>query len=118
MIYLNLQRCKIILLSLDKNNINLVELLSQIMEQFNYQFKSEGIKGRTDFSEDKLIINADANKLVRAFENLISNAMKYGKDGKYIDIVTKKEDNMAIVQIINYGEQYHFRLTSYIRTIL
>ncbi|WP_343101850.1 ATP-binding protein [Romboutsia sp. MSSM.1001216sp_RTP31141st1_G3_RTP31141_220114] len=92
-------------ISLDKININLVELLGQIAEQFKYEFKQNNIKGRTDFSEDKLIINADANKLVRVFENLISNGIKYGKDGGYIDIVTRKQDNMAIVQIINYGEQ-------------
>lgn len=92
-------------INLDKIDINLVELLGQIAEQFKYEFKQNNIKERIDFSEDKLIINADANKLVRVFENLISNGIKYGKDGGYIDIVTRKQDNMAIVQIINYGEQ-------------
>lgn len=90
--------------NLEMNNINLIELLSQIMEHYNYQFKSEGIEGRVRFSEDKLIVNIDTHKMVRAFENLINNAMKYGKDGKYIDVITKKEDDQAIVQIVNYGE--------------
>lgn len=30
--------------------------------------------------------------------------MKYGKDGKFIDVTTKKVGNFAIVQIINYGD--------------
>ena len=90
--------------NLEMNNINLIELLSQIMEHYSYQFKSEGIEGRVRFSEDKLIVNIDTHKMVRAFENLINNAMKYGKDGKYIDVITKKEDDQAIVQIVNYGE--------------
>ena len=50
------------------------------------------------------MINADHVKLVRAFENLITNAMRYGKDGKFIDIKVKQEESMAIVQVINYGE--------------
>ena len=44
---------------------------------------------RANFSEDKLVVNADPDKLVRVLENLINNAMKYGNDGKYIDIVTR-----------------------------
>lgn len=91
-------------IKLDKIDINLVELLGQIVSQFEYDFNQENIKVRTDFSEDRLIVNVDPSKLVRAFENLINNAMKYGNDGKYIDIVTRKQDNMAMVKIINYGD--------------
>ena len=46
----------------------------------------------------------DGKRTWRAFENLITNAMKYGKDGGYIDVVTSKEKSMAVVEIINYGE--------------
>ena len=91
-------------IKLDKQEINLVELLSQIIEHFNYQFQENNIEGRVKFSEDKLIVNADANKLVRAFENLINNAIKYGQEGYYIDLFTKRENDMALIQVINYGE--------------
>ena len=33
---------------------------------------------RANFSEDKLVVNADPDKLVRVLENLINNAMTYG----------------------------------------
>lgn len=89
-------------INLDKIEINLVELLSQIMFQFDYQFQSENIEGRTFFSEDKLIIEGDVTKLVRAFQNLINNGIKYGK-GDYLDICTYKEDNFAVIEVINYG---------------
>lgn len=57
------------------------------------------------FSKDAgLIINGDAILLARAFENIISNAIKYGSDGKYLDIHIEKEYNMAIVSFINYGD--------------
>ena len=91
-------------INLEKNQINLVELLSQIVMYFEWQFKKSNMEARVDFSEDKLIVNADGGKLVRAFENLLSNAIKYGEDGHYVDIITKVEDEMAIVQIINYGQ--------------
>ncbi|MBC6003210.1 GHKL domain-containing protein [Paeniclostridium sp. NSJ-45] len=91
-------------MKLNKVKINLVELIGQIVSHFEYQFKEAHMEGRLNFSEDKCIIEADPIKLVRAFENLITNAMKYGKDGYYIDIVTEKKGEMAIVKVINYGE--------------
>ncbi|WP_032123076.1 sensor histidine kinase [Clostridium amazonitimonense] len=91
-------------INLDKVDINLVELLGQVVAYFEYQFKSANVESRINFSNDKLIVNADAGKLVRAFENLLSNAIKYGKDGHYVDITTKIEENMAVIQIINYGQ--------------
>ena len=56
------------------------------------------------YRQEKLIINADGEKLVRAFENLLSNAIKYGSDGYFVDIITKREEDRAVVQIINYGD--------------
>ncbi|MBY2475993.1 GHKL domain-containing protein [Clostridioides difficile] len=89
---------------LNKIEINLVELLSQIVSQFEIYFKQEFMVSRANFNEEKLIVKADPNKLVRVFENLMTNAMKYGKDGLYVDIVTEKKEDMAVVKVINYGE--------------
>lgn len=91
-------------MTLNTIQIDLVELLGQITAQSEYIFKNENVECRTKFSDDKLIVQADAIKLVRAFENLITNAIKYGKDGRYIDITTERIDDMAIIKIINYGE--------------
>lgn len=92
-------------IKLEKTEINLVEFLGQIISQFQYEFNSANMESRAIFSEDKLIIEADVKILVRAFENLITNALKYGIDGKYVDVVTEKQENMAVVKVINYGEE-------------
>ncbi len=91
-------------INLNKREINLVELLGQVVAYFECQFKRADMESRIDFSDDKLIVSADAEKLVRAFENLLSNAIKYGRDGHYVDVTTKLEDNMAVIQVINYGK--------------
>ncbi len=57
------------------------------------------------FSKDAgLIINGDAILLARAFENIISNAIKYGSEGKYLDIHIEKENNIAVASFVNYGD--------------
>ncbi len=91
-------------INFDKVELNLVELIGQLVSQFEIQFKQANMRCRIDFSVEKLMINADPIKLVRAFENLITNAMRYGKEGYYVDIKVFTEDEMAVVQMINYGE--------------
>ena len=46
---------------------------------------------------------ADGDMLARAFENLISNAVKYGKDGKVIRVTAKREGDEVKIMIVNYG---------------
>lgn len=42
--------------------------------------------------------------LTRVFDNLIRNAILYGKKGKYVDIKLYQENQSAVVQVINYGD--------------
>ena len=92
-------------INFNKFELNLVELIGQLVSQFEIQFRQANMKCRIDFSVEKIMINADPIKLVRAFENLITNAMRYGKDGYYVDIKVFIEGEMVTVQVINYGEQ-------------
>ncbi|MBC8932026.1 two-component sensor histidine kinase, partial [Escherichia coli] len=57
------------------------------------------------FDANKLIIGGDGNQIMRLFENLFSNALRYGEGNKQIDVSAKKEDNMAVVRVTNYGEE-------------
>ncbi len=91
-------------INFNKTELNLVELVGQLVSQFEVQFRQGNMKSRIEFLDEKLMINADPIKLVRAFENLITNAMRYGKDGYYVDIKVFTEGKMAVVQIINYGD--------------
>lgn len=43
--------------------------------------------------------------MARVFENLLTNAIRYGKDGQYIDIHCNLEAGNAVVQVINYGQR-------------
>ncbi|MBU3145487.1 cell wall metabolism sensor histidine kinase WalK [Clostridium sp. CF012] len=90
-------------LKLNKELVNVIELLNQVVLEFSPQLRKKNIECRTYFSEDKLLIMADAVKVARAFENLISNGINYGSGTEYIDICTRKENNSAVIEVINYG---------------
>ncbi|MFC3803228.1 sensor histidine kinase [Cohnella sp. GCM10012308] len=84
--------------------LNLVEMLGQLAVQFRLQFDHAGVEGVTVFAEKELIVSADGDKLVRVFENLIDNAIRYGKDGGRIEIKARREGMEAVAEIVNYGE--------------
>jgi signal transduction histidine kinase len=84
--------------------INLAELLEQVIIGFIPVLKAEGLEYRIVSGKSKVMIFADPILLARLFDNLISNAVSYGKNGKYIDIELSEEANEAVVKIANYGE--------------
>lgn len=88
----------------NKHRVDIVELLGQLIASYKIQLDNINMVGRTFFSDERFIVSGDGSQLVRVFENLISNAMKYGCDSKYIDIITEVNDQWGKVIIKNYGE--------------
>jgi signal transduction histidine kinase len=91
-------------MKLRTSKINLIEMLWQITEQFRLQLKEVHMEPRLLFDNTQLIVLADGNKLRRVFENLITNSIKYGQQGKYLDITGRADNQEVVVEITNYGE--------------
>lgn len=91
-------------ISLNFTDLNLSELLRQLLEQYHMQLQEAGVVGRLHGAESATIVKADTTKLLRVFENLISNAMSYGKEGGKIDIHVRTGEKEIAVDVVNYGE--------------
>lgn len=89
---------------ISKNKINIVELLKQITIEHKANFKKANIECRLNMTDEKLHILGDSAKLVRAFENLIFNCVKYSKMSKVIDISVDRDDSKVILEFTSYGE--------------
>ncbi|WP_274365516.1 sensor histidine kinase [Paenibacillus thermotolerans] len=76
----------------------------QLAEEFVPSLEKASMALQIHAPERPVTIRADGDHLVRAYENLISNAIKYGSSGKYIDIYIAREEGHARVRICNYGE--------------
>jgi signal transduction histidine kinase len=84
--------------------LDLVGFIRQLSEEFAPQFDLAEMTCRIHVDVEVLQIAADGNLLVRSFENLISNALQYGKSGRVVDIAIQSSDKEAIVSMTNYGE--------------
>ncbi|WP_233567780.1 sensor histidine kinase [Cohnella faecalis] len=83
---------------------NLVEMMNQLVVHYRLQLEQAGLEGQVHSASPEVVVQGDPEKLVRVFENLLANAMQYGKDGKKVDIHIRKESRMAVIEVVNYGE--------------
>lgn len=83
--------------------VNLGRLLEQLSEEFVPILQKADMEYRLKLPPAKVNVRADPALLVRVFENLLSNAVRYGSDGRFVDIELETSDEWAIAKIANYG---------------
>ena len=81
----------------------LEEVLQPLIDSFEPQTTEHDMRIVTDFSEE-VVLNADMNMTREIFENLISNAIKYGRDGGTIRWTANREDGFYRFAVRNEGE--------------
>ncbi|MBU5468807.1 HAMP domain-containing histidine kinase [Falcatimonas sp. MSJ-15] len=84
--------------------VDIVKLMAQLLEEFYPNFMENSLEYSLESTENQVMIEADGDLLARLFDNLINNAIKYGKDGKKVSVVIRKIDDIVHVAVINYGK--------------
>lgn len=83
--------------------VDIVKLINQLVDEFYPSFEEYHLEYEFKTSQCSIVIKADGDLLARAFANLISNAIKYGKEGKNILIELTRCTSGVIISITNYG---------------
>lgn len=92
-------------MKLSVEEISLPELLRQIVISFRPQVEAAKMEIAVSGDEEgKLQVLGDGSKLARVFENIISNAIKYGEIYSKIGIHMYRDLDEAVVEIANAGE--------------
>lgn len=89
----------------NKEEMDLVKFMEQMMDEFYPSFQEAGLEYEFISSIRKAKVTVDGGLLARAIANLISNAVKYGKDGKRITLKLKKKRKWYEIEVINYGKK-------------
>ncbi|HEY4601508.1 MAG TPA: HAMP domain-containing sensor histidine kinase [Cerasibacillus sp.] len=90
------------MLTVEKKRINLTDLLHQLKEELYPLFEKNRLIARMN-CDSQLLIMGDGDLLARVFENLMTNAIRYGYDGQYIDINGFIDESDVVVQVVNFG---------------
>ncbi|WP_206023753.1 sensor histidine kinase [Saccharibacillus alkalitolerans] len=91
-------------LPLELSELDVAGLLGQLAEEFVPITEKAGMEIRLHLPEEDFKIRADGGLLVRAYENIIANAIRHGKSSEFIDIEIGRDEEMLVVRIRNYGE--------------
>ncbi len=90
-------------ITLHKDNIDIVKLVGQMTEEFYPLFMESNLEYTLRQNINGLIMEVDGELIARAVSNLISNAVKYGKDGKAVHIEIEKYDTELQIRVTNFG---------------
>ncbi|MGB8455695.1 MAG: HAMP domain-containing sensor histidine kinase [Anaerocolumna sp.] len=89
--------------TMEFSEIDMVKFINQLLDEFYPSFQESGLEYEFNTNLTSATVAADGNLLARAFANLISNAIKYGRDGKSVKLKLIKDKDKVIVSVTNYG---------------
>ena len=91
------------MLHIEKRPLNVCDLLYQLKEEMYPVFEKNELIARINILP-ALFILGDGELLARVFENLLTNASRYGVDGQYVEINGFIDGGEVVVQVVNYGD--------------
>lgn len=98
--YTKLTSCDI---KIEKVNISLNEFMRQVVEGMMPTCNKNDLNILLEAPNEDLNVNVDPAKMVRVFENIISNAIRYSNKESDINIKIFKAENRSLVSIENEG---------------
>ena len=91
-------------IKLNKSMINLSGLIMQMTDEFYPSFKDCNTTPIMNLPEEDIYVQGDGQLLARVFDNLISNALKYGYHNTDLKIEVSGDEKYATVKVINHGD--------------
>jgi two-component system, OmpR family, phosphate regulon sensor histidine kinase PhoR len=87
-----------------EQEVDLVSIVRQVIDGLLPLAGERSVKMTVDFPPKPIMVLGDQDELIRVFENLVENALKYGASGQRIDVTfaTDAQRN-ALVSVRDYG---------------
>jgi two-component system, OmpR family, phosphate regulon sensor histidine kinase PhoR len=76
--------------------INLTGIVREIIDSLSLSASERGVTFKADLPETPAMIRGDRDDLLRLVENLVENAIRYGREGKTVDIAIARRPSGEI----------------------
>jgi two-component system phosphate regulon sensor histidine kinase PhoR len=88
--------------------VDVVPIVRQVIDGLQMLARDREVAIEVDAPTARLIVNGDRDELIRLFENLIENGLKYGASGKRLEIAIARIERPdrkqeALVSVRDYG---------------
>ena len=88
-------------IKIQREKINLNELIESVLEEMEIKAEDKNIKLNMDIKDD-INIYSDTVLIMRIFINLVSNAIKYGKENGYVNIKASQTNKEVICPGVSF----------------
>lgn len=102
--FFDITRYNLHAMPINKHEINITYLLQQLIDECYPMLEKKQLKCELNAPE-KVIYNADGDKLARAFDNLFKNAVNYSYKNTIIFIDVKVIDEKILINFKNKGDK-------------
>lgn len=85
-------------------SFDMVQLLEQLSIDFELEAQRKGITIQVVSSTPQILMDGDTEKIVRVFNNLITNALKYGKKATLVLIEIEAIGTEVVITVKNNGQ--------------
>jgi two-component system phosphate regulon sensor histidine kinase PhoR len=91
-----------------QTQVDLVSIARHVADGLQLIARDRDVEIKIDMPATPLIVRGDRDELMRAFENLIENALKYGAAGKRIEVTGRREQAPdgsaeAVIAVRDFG---------------
>jgi Signal transduction histidine kinase len=85
-------------------DVDICPILNQIVGEYAPMLESKGLRVVSQIANEELLVKVDVEKMVRVFDNIISNAEKYSIKPSAIIVKTENKSDYVCISISNEGE--------------
>jgi two-component system sensor histidine kinase VanS len=101
--FFDITRFNLTALTLETERLHLSRMLEQLASEFHPILAERELRWSLNIASDIMLVG-DADKLARAFDNLIRNAVNYSYAGTEISLYAQTEADMVKIMIKNSGK--------------
>ncbi len=91
-------------MKLEQTKLNINELCRKNILDFYDILLQKDFEVEVSIPEESIFIEGDENAINRILFNLLSNAIRYGGDGKYIGLFLKTDGAYVMIDIVDKGK--------------
>ena len=92
-------------IKLEMNDIDFVEMVQQVIGEFEEKFKEKNLTMMVHFTDEPSIIYADGQKMWRVLENVFGNVVKYAMEGTRVYAEISNQNKKVIFSLKNISAQ-------------
>lgn len=88
-------------IKLNYNEVEIVGLVEQILGEYTCMFNRSGLILEKYITDSDIILTVDIDKIVRAIENLLTNAMKYSVPTSKVVVKLEEDEEYLVFSVSN-----------------